>query len=35
MGINVRKKAENIVALLNDNVKIEEVRSKAAVTRDK
>jgi len=35
MGINVRKKAENIAALLNDSDKIQEVRSKAAATRDK
>ncbi|XP_047342027.1 clathrin interactor EPSIN 1 [Impatiens glandulifera] len=35
MGINVRKKAENIVALLNDKDKIQEVRNKAASNRDK
>lgn len=35
MGINVRKKAENIVALLNDKDKIQEVRNKAAANRDK
>lgn len=35
MGINVRKKAETIVALLNNKDKIQEVRSKAAANRDK
>ncbi|KAF7830494.1 clathrin interactor EPSIN 1 [Senna tora] len=35
MGINVRKKAENIVALLNNKDKIQEARNKAAATRDK
>uniref|UniRef100_A0A7N0RDB7 ENTH domain-containing protein n=1 Tax=Kalanchoe fedtschenkoi TaxID=63787 RepID=A0A7N0RDB7_KALFE len=35
MGINVRKKVENIVALLNNKDKIEEVRKKAAANRDK
>uniref|UniRef100_A0A7N0V628 ENTH domain-containing protein n=1 Tax=Kalanchoe fedtschenkoi TaxID=63787 RepID=A0A7N0V628_KALFE len=35
MGINVRKKLETIVALLNDKDKIQEARSKAAQTRDK
>ncbi|KAL9259401.1 Clathrin interactor EPSIN 1-like protein [Drosera capensis] len=35
MGINVRKKAETIVSLLNDKDKIQEVRDKAAATRDK
>ncbi|GAB2223027.1 hypothetical protein Droror1_Dr00017162 [Drosera rotundifolia] len=35
MGINVRKKAETIVSLLNDKDKIQEVRNKAAATRDK
>ncbi|XAR70817.1 hypothetical protein NMG60_11027821 [Bertholletia excelsa] len=35
MGINVRKKAENIVALLNNRDRIQEVRNKAAATRDK
>ncbi|KAM2021185.1 hypothetical protein ACFX16_043236 [Malus domestica] len=34
-GINVRKKAENIVALLNNKDKIQEVRNKAAANRDK
>lgn len=34
-GINVRKKAENIVALLNNKDKIQEVRNKAATTREK
>lgn len=35
LGINVRKKAENIVALLNDKDKIQELRNKAAKNRDK
>ncbi|KAK4745543.1 hypothetical protein SAY87_011855 [Trapa incisa] len=35
LGINVRKKAENIVALLNDKDKIQEIRNKAAANRDK
>lgn len=35
MGINVRKKAENIVNLLNNRDKIQEVRNKAAANRDK
>uniref|UniRef100_A0A803N488 ENTH domain-containing protein n=1 Tax=Chenopodium quinoa TaxID=63459 RepID=A0A803N488_CHEQI len=35
VGINVRKKAENIVALLNNKDKIEAARKKAASTREK
>ncbi|KAE8698432.1 Clathrin interactor EPSIN 1 [Hibiscus syriacus] len=35
MGINVRKKAETIVNLLNNKEKIEEARNKAAANRDK
>lgn len=35
MGINVRKKAETIVTLLNDKEKIQEVRNKATANRDK
>lgn len=35
VGINVRKKAETIVALLNNKDKIQEVRNKAAANRDK
>ncbi|XP_030530694.1 clathrin interactor EPSIN 1 isoform X2 [Rhodamnia argentea] len=35
LGINVRKKAENIVALLNNRDKIQEVRNKAEANRDK
>ncbi|XP_055820467.1 clathrin interactor EPSIN 1-like isoform X2 [Solanum dulcamara] len=35
MGINVRKKAENVVALLNNKEKIQEVRSKATANREK
>ncbi|XP_031250297.1 clathrin interactor EPSIN 1 [Pistacia vera] len=35
MGINVRKKAEIIVTLLNNKDKIEEVRTKAAANREK
>lgn len=34
-GLNVRKKAETIVSLLNNKDKIYEVRSKAATNRDK
>ncbi|XP_015945114.1 clathrin interactor EPSIN 1-like [Arachis duranensis] len=34
-GLNVRKKAETIVALLNNREKIQEVRNKAAANRDK
>lgn len=34
-GLNVRKKAETIVALLNNREKIQEVRNKAASNRDK
>ncbi|XP_038700334.1 clathrin interactor EPSIN 1-like isoform X2 [Tripterygium wilfordii] len=35
VGLNVRKKAENIVSLLNNREKIQEVRNKAAANRDK
>ncbi|PIA64534.1 hypothetical protein AQUCO_00100190v1 [Aquilegia coerulea] len=35
MGINVRKKAETITGLLSNKDKIQEVRNKAAATRDK
>ncbi|XP_058222405.1 clathrin interactor EPSIN 1 isoform X1 [Rhododendron vialii] len=35
MGINVRKKAETIVSLLNNKDKIQEVRNKAAANREK
>ncbi|XP_027330403.1 clathrin interactor EPSIN 1 isoform X2 [Abrus precatorius] len=35
VGLNVRKKAENIVSLLNDRDKIHEARNKAAANRDK
>ncbi|XP_075487119.1 clathrin interactor EPSIN 1 [Primulina tabacum] len=35
LGINVRKKAETIVALLNNKDKIQEARNKAAENRDK
>ncbi|KAL7159245.1 hypothetical protein ABFS83_01G015400 [Erythranthe nasuta] len=35
LGINVRKKAETIVTLLNNKDKIQEVRSKAATNREK
>ncbi|XP_042492342.1 clathrin interactor EPSIN 1-like [Macadamia integrifolia] len=35
MGINVRKKAENLLALLNNKDKIQGVREKAAANRDK
>lgn len=35
VGINVRKKAETIVTLLNDKDKIQEVRNKAAANKEK
>jgi epsin len=35
LGINVRKKVETIVSLLNDKEKIQSVRNKAAANRDK
>ncbi|KAK1367841.1 Clathrin interactor EPSIN 1 [Heracleum sosnowskyi] len=35
VGINVRKKVETIVALLNNKEKIQEARDKASATRDK
>ena len=35
MEINVRKKAENIVALLNNKEKISEIRDKATINRNK
>ncbi|GAB2270113.1 hypothetical protein Dimus_005022 [Dionaea muscipula] len=35
IGINVRKKAETIVSLLNDKEKIQNVRNKAAANQDK
>lgn len=35
VGINVRKKAETILTLLNDKQKIQAARDKAAATRDK
>ncbi|EOA22749.1 hypothetical protein CARUB_v10003461mg [Capsella rubella] len=35
VGINVRKKAENIVALLNNKEKISEIRDKAIANRNK
>ncbi|CAI0408266.1 unnamed protein product [Linum tenue] len=35
VGINVRKKAETIVGLLNNQEKIQEARNKAAANRDK
>lgn len=35
LGINVRKKAETITALLNNKDKIQEARNKAAANRDK
>ncbi|EFJ14131.1 hypothetical protein SELMODRAFT_121020, partial [Selaginella moellendorffii] len=34
-GINVRKKAETMVALLNDRQRINDVRKKAAVNKNK
>ncbi|CAL9229990.1 unnamed protein product [Arabidopsis halleri] len=35
VGVNVRKKAENIVALLNNKEKISEIRDKAVANRNK
>lgn len=35
VGINVRKKVETILALLNDREKIKAVRDKASANRDK
>ncbi|XP_057985849.1 clathrin interactor EPSIN 1 isoform X1 [Hevea brasiliensis] len=35
VGLNVRKKADNIVALLNNKEKIQETRNKAAANREK
>ncbi|KAL2457487.1 Clathrin interactor EPSIN 1 [Abeliophyllum distichum] len=35
LGINVRKKAETVVALLNNKDKIQEVRNKASANREK
>ncbi|XP_015691392.1 clathrin interactor EPSIN 1-like isoform X2 [Oryza brachyantha] len=35
VGLNVRKKAETVLALLDDREKLQEVREKAAATRDK
>ncbi|CAI8606175.1 unnamed protein product [Vicia faba] len=35
VGLNVRKKSENIVSLLNDREKISQIRNKAAANRDK
>uniref|UniRef100_A0A0E0N270 ENTH domain-containing protein n=1 Tax=Oryza rufipogon TaxID=4529 RepID=A0A0E0N270_ORYRU len=35
VGLNVRKKAEAVLAILDDREKLQEVREKAAVTRDK
>nr|CAB3478236.1 unnamed protein product [Digitaria exilis] len=34
-GLNVRKKAENVLAIVDDREKLQQVREKAAVTRDK
>ena len=34
-GINVRKKAQTLIALVNDKEKIREARDKAAKNRDK
>jgi len=35
VGINVRKKVETIVGILNDKERIKAVRDKAASSRDK
>lgn len=34
-GINVRKKSQSLVALLNDKERIREVREKAQVNKDR
>jgi epsin len=35
VGLNVRKKAENVLAIVDDREKLQQVRAKAAATRDK
>lgn len=35
VGINVRKKVETILGLLNDKEKLQAIRNKAAANRDK
>ncbi|OEL35183.1 Clathrin interactor EPSIN 1 [Dichanthelium oligosanthes] len=35
VGLNVRKKAENVLAVVDDREKLKQVREKAAATRDK
>ncbi|CAO2178348.1 unnamed protein product [Urochloa humidicola] len=35
VGLNVRKKAENVLAIVDDREKLQQVREKAAATRDK
>ncbi|RCV27264.1 hypothetical protein SETIT_5G310900v2 [Setaria italica] len=35
VGLNVRKKAENVLAIMDDREKLQQVREKAAATRDK
>lgn len=35
VGLNVRKKAETVLAIVDDRLKLQQVREKAAATRDK
>jgi hypothetical protein len=35
VGLNVRKKAETVLAIVDDREKLQQVREKAAATRDK
>jgi epsin len=35
IGLNVRKKAETVLAIIDDREKLQLVREKAAATRDK
>lgn len=35
VGLNVRKKAESVLAIVDDREKLQQVQEKAATTRDK
>jgi epsin len=35
VGLNVRKKAETVLSIVDDREKLQQVREKAAATRDK
>ena len=35
VGLNVRKKAETVLAIVDDREKLQQVREKAAATKDK